>query len=152
VGAKLNLGCSSAHHPGYLNVDIAPPADQIADLNKQWPWADSSIDAILGIDIIEHLPNKIFTMNELHRVLKPGAMAELEVPITPSDCAFADPTHASFWNRKSFCYYEAGHPYHLQYAVAYGITACFKVAEEYVRTMRDGPKLLIKLEKVDTHV
>jgi len=31
-------------------------------------------------------------------------------------------------------------------------TARFRIIEEYVRTMRDGPKLLIKLEKVDTHV
>ena len=145
---KLNLGCSSAHHEGYLNVDRVPPADLVADLSATWPWKDNSIDGILGVDIIEHLPAKIFTMNEIWRVLKPGAIAELEVPTTNGECAFADPTHVSFWNRRSFFYYEAAHPYREQYAGAYGITACFKVVEEYTRSMRDGPKLLIKLEAV----
>jgi predicted SAM-dependent methyltransferase len=146
---KLNLGCSSAHHPGYLNVDIAPPADLIVDLNQnRWPWQTSSIDAILGIDIIEHLPSKIHTLNEIWRVLKPGAIAELEVPTTNGECAFSDPTHVSFWNRQSFHYYEAGHPFRKQYQTAYGIDASFKVVEEYTRTMRTGPKLLIKLEAV----
>ena len=79
---KLNLGCSSAHHEGYLNVDRVPPADLVADLSATWPWKDNSIDGILGVDIIEHLPAKIFTMNEIWRVLKPGAIAELEVPTT----------------------------------------------------------------------
>jgi len=145
---KLNLGCSSNHHDGYINVDRVQPADIIADLRGTWPWQDSSVDGILAIDIIEHLPNKIHTMNEIWRVLKPGAIAEIEVPTTNGECAFADPTHVSFWNRRSFFYYHCGHPYRTQYAIAYGITGCFIVAEEYVRTMRDGPKLLIKLEAV----
>lgn len=145
---KLNLGCSSAHHEGYTNVDLVPPADEIVDLSLRWPWKDNSVVAILGIDIVEHLPDKMHTMNEMWRVLMPGAIAELEVPTTNGECAFADPTHVSFWNRRSFFYYEDGHPYRKQYANAYGIIACFKVVEEYTRTMRDGPKLLIKLEAV----
>ena len=143
---KLNLGCSSSHHPGYMNVDRVPPADAIADLNDWWPWEDSSIDAILAIDIIEHLTDKTRTMNEMWRVLKPGAIAEIEVPTTNGECAFADPTHVTFWNRRSFFYYTNGHEYRRQYADAYGIKACFNLVESYTRTMRDGPKLLIKLE------
>ena len=133
---KLNLGCSSAHHEGFTNVDLCPPADVIADLNGEWPWEDSSIDYILGIDIIEHLTNKINTMNEIWRVLKPEGVAELEVPTTNGECAFADPTHVSFWNSKSFSYFLVGHPYRCQYAEAYGIRAKFTVVESYTRTMR----------------
>lgn len=145
---KLNLGCSSAHHPGFVNVDLVPPADVIANLTHDWPWESDSIDGILAIDIIEHLPNKIHTLNEMWRVLKPGAVAEIEVPDTSGACAFADPTHVSFWNRQAFCYFEDGHAYRAQYETAYGIKARFRVVQEYIRTMRDGPKLLIKLEKV----
>lgn len=145
---KLNLGCSSAVREGYVNVDIVPPADVIADLNASWPWEDSSIDAILAIDIIEHLVNKIYTMNELWRVLRADAVAEIEVPSTNGECAFADPTHVSFWNKRSFFYYDVAHPYHQRYAAAYGIKAKFRVLEQYERTMVDGPKLLIKLKAV----
>lgn len=145
---KLNLGCSSSHREGFVNVDRVPPADIICDLNLDWPWPDSTIEGVLGIDIIEHLPDKIHTMNELWRVLRPGAVAELEVPTTNGECAFADPTHVSFWNRRSFFYVEYCHPYRMQYAGAYGIKAEFVVVESYTRTMRDGPKLLIKLQAV----
>lgn len=145
---KLNLGCSSNLRAGFVNVDIVEPCDQKADLCERWPWEDSSVDYVLAIDIIEHLPDKIHTINELWRVLKPGGIAEIEVPTTNGECAFADPTHVSYWNRTSFFFYERQHPYRIQYAFAYGIRASFEVVEEYTRTMRDGPKLLIKLKVV----
>jgi SAM-dependent methyltransferase len=145
---KLNLGCSSNHREGFVNVDIVPPADQIANLNFDWPWQDSSIDYILAIDLIEHLPEKIHTLNELWRVLKPGAIAEIEVPIAGTPCAVADPTHCSLWDRLSFSYFEHGHELHAQYANPYGIKASFVVGEEYTRTMKYGPKLLIKLKAI----
>lgn len=144
---KLNLGCSSNLRAGFVNVDIVEPCDQKADLRERWPWEDSSIDYVLAIDIIEHLPDKIHTMNELWRVLKHDAIAEIEVPTTNGECAFADPTHVSYWNRTSFFYHQRGHELH-RYMVAYGIVASFEVVEEYTRTMRDGPKLLIKLKAV----
>lgn len=144
---KLNLGCSSNLRAGFVNVDIVPPADQIVDLCFTWPWEDSSIDYVLAIDIVEHLPDKRHTMNEIWRILRPGAIAEIEVPTTNGECAFADPTHASFWNRTSFFYYQNGHDLQ-RYAEAYRIKARFEVVEEYTRTMRDGPKLLIKLRAV----
>ena len=145
---KLNLGCSSNLRDGFVNVDIVPPCDVFADLNNHWPWDTSSVNYVLGIDIIEHLLNKTLTLNELWRVLVPGGIAELEVPTTNGECAFADPTHVSFWNRASFHYYTSGHPYRAQYAAAYGIKADFTIIEEYTRTMKDGPKLLIKLKAV----
>ena len=61
---KLNLGCSTARLAGWTNVDIVPPADQIADLRNPWPWPDSSVDQIAAKDIIEHLPDRLHTMNE----------------------------------------------------------------------------------------
>jgi len=145
---KLNLGCSSVHRAGFVNVDLVEPADVLADLNLRWPWEDSSAEFVLGVDIIEHLEKRIHTLNELWRVMRPGGLAELEVPVAGSECSFADPTHVSFWNRTAFFYCEQGHPYRAQYAKAYGIVACFEVVECYTRTMREGPKLLIKLKAV----
>ena len=74
---KLNLGAADRAIPGYLSVDISPPADVIADLSRRWPWLDSSVDEVVAFDVIEHLPDRIHTMNELHRVLKPGGWVTL---------------------------------------------------------------------------
>src|SRR5207249_8177182 len=61
---RLNLGCADAHETDMWNVDRAGRPDQIADLRFAWPWADSSIEFIRAHDIIEHLPDRIHTMNE----------------------------------------------------------------------------------------
>jgi predicted SAM-dependent methyltransferase len=125
---KLNLGACDRYIEGFLSVDIVPPADIIADLSKVWPWEDSSVDAIKAYDIIEHIANRIHFLNELHRVLKPGAQAEIEVPNSTKGAGFAqDPTHKSAWCMNSFQYFEDGSFAHNRLAGNYGITARFKI-------------------------
>lgn len=146
---KLNLGCCDALLPDHINVDLLPaPGVEVADLRQPWPWADSSVDHVRAWDIIEHLPDKIFTMNELWRVLKPGATAEIAVPTTDGSGAFQDPTHVSFWNRRSFLYYETGNPYRERFARHYGIAAKFRVLREQTDPSVDGPRLTIVLQAV----
>jgi hypothetical protein len=147
---RLNLGCSDRSIPGYLGVDIAqgPAVDVVADLRFRFPWGEGRVEHIIAHDIIEHLPDKIHTMNELYRVLCVGGRVEICVPTTEGPGAFQDPTHVSFWNRRSFLYYEAGNVYRERFAKAYGITAAFKVISEQIDRTIDGPKLTIVLEKV----
>jgi SAM-dependent methyltransferase len=45
------------------------------------------------------------TMKEIHRCLRHGGWAIIEVPSTDGRGAFQDPTHVSFWNSNSFWYY-----------------------------------------------
>jgi Methyltransferase domain/Glycosyl transferase family 2 len=148
---RLNLGCSDRRIPGYLGVDVsasAPAADVVADLRKAWPWADGSVAEVVAHDVIEHLPEKIHTMNELYRVLAPGAIADIVVPTTEGPGAFQDPTHVSFWNRNSFKYFERGNVYRERFARSYGISAAFEVVKESIEQTLDGPKLRIVLSKV----
>jgi glycosyltransferase involved in cell wall biosynthesis len=147
---KLNLGCCDAAIGGFVNVDIVagPGVDEVADLSKPWPWVDNSVEYVRAWDIIEHLPNKIMTMNEMYRVLAPGGRAEIAVPTTDGTGAFQDPTHVSFWNRRSFLYYEAGNPYRERFAASYGITARFRPVWERTDQSADGPRLTIILEAV----
>lgn len=146
---RLNLGCSNAHVSGYLNVDICPPADIIADLSRApWPWEDSTIEFIRAHDVIEHLPNKIQTMNEIWRALQPEGKVEIIVPTTDGPGAFQDPTHVSFWHRRSFLYYESGCPYRERFAKSYGIKAAFRVLASREDMTQDGPKLSITLAAV----
>ena len=146
---KLNLGCCDAPLPGYLNVDLVAGAGvEVADLRQPWPWPESSVEFVRAWDIIEHLPDKIFTMNELWRVLKPGGRAEIAVPTTEGTGAWQDPTHVSFWNRRSFLYYEAGNPYRERFARHYGIRAKFRTISERTEPSPDGPRLTIVLAAV----
>jgi hypothetical protein len=146
---KLNLGCCDAPLPDFINVDLIPgPGIEVVDLRQPWPWADNAIEHIRAWDIIEHLPDKIFTMNELWRVLKPGGTAEIAVPTTEGTGAFQDPTHVSFWNRRSFLYYEAGNPYRERFARHYGIQAKFRTVQERIDHTQDGPRLTIVLRAV----
>jgi SAM-dependent methyltransferase len=146
---KLNLGSSDATLRGFINVDIVPgPGIEVADLTKTWPWPESSVDYVRASHIIEHLPDKIFTMNELWRVLKPCGRADIAVPTTDGPGAFQDPTHVSFWNRRSFLYYEEGSPYRESIAKPYGILARFHVVRERMDDTFDGPVLAITLEAV----
>jgi SAM-dependent methyltransferase len=133
---KVNLGCSDRPRDGYLNVDRSKPAWAtsenflLADLSLPWPWPDSSIDVIRADDIIEHLPDKMLTMNEAHRVLVPGGRFEIFVPTTDGRGAFQDPTHVSYWNRNSFFYWTDGDPHYIRFREAYGMRGSFKVISE----------------------
>jgi predicted SAM-dependent methyltransferase len=124
---KLNLGCSDAHREGYVNVDIAEPYDEYADLTKRWPWDDNSVSIILAYDIFEHLPNKIHTLNEAYRVLKPGGLLDMVVPTTDGRGAFQDPTHCSYWNLNSLFYLEHGNAHNTRFAKAYGMVHQFEI-------------------------
>ena len=160
---KLNLGCNDAHKVGYVNVDCAPPADQIVDLSlTRWPWEDSSVDEILAFDVFEHIDSKIHTMNESWRVLRNGGLLILAVPcvmlsdgrVNPG--AFADPTHSSFWtmdDRYYFCQ-EWNNPRgeRGRLGPAYGIKALFRevkwALKEYGAGAERRSKIMAILEAV----
>lgn len=145
---KLNLGCCDNHLEGYINVDRCPPADQIVDLAGPWPWPDNSIEYILAQDVIEHLPDKIHTMNSIWRVLEPGGTVWIEVPTTDGPGAWQDPTHCSYWNRNSFWYYTVGNPHYERFHKHYGIAGGFNVVGETMTWVDGIPKLSILLEAV----
>jgi hypothetical protein len=146
---KLNLGCSDAPLPGFVNVDVAPgPGVEVVDLRRPWPWPDGSVGHVRAWDIIEHLPDQLLTMNELWRVLAPGGTAEIVVPTTDGSGAWQDPTHVSYWNRRSFLYFEAGSPYRERLARSYGIRASFRVVGERTEQNADGARLIITLAAV----
>ncbi len=150
---KLNLGACDRKFPGYLSVDICAPADVIADLTHPWPWEDSTVGAVKAFDIAEHIENKIHFMNELHRVCRPGAVVEIEVPsATKGAGAFQDPTHRSYWTMNSFQYFQAGSNAVRRFARSYGITARFTVRSLTERQYQDVKepvwKILAVLEAV----
>lgn len=75
---KLDLAIGNAPKvDGFLGVDIVKTdsTDIVADLTKPWPFEDNSIDEARCHHFFEHLEphERVHFMNELYRVLKPGA-------------------------------------------------------------------------------
>jgi SAM-dependent methyltransferase len=105
---KLDLGCGTRKASGFLGVDSEPFAgvDVVADLRKPWPWPDSSVGEVYCSHFLEHLEaaERIHFVNELYRVLAPGAKARIITPHWASGRAFGDLTHkwppvSEFWYR-----------------------------------------------------
>jgi glycosyltransferase involved in cell wall biosynthesis len=100
----VDLGGALNSPKGYESYD-RHNADIVGDLNEDWNLEDNSVGLLRAHDIIEHLKDPIHTMNEAWRVLPHGGVLDILVPSTDGAGAWCDPTHVSFWNKRSFRYY-----------------------------------------------
>ncbi|MDR1997303.1 MAG: class I SAM-dependent methyltransferase [Candidatus Margulisbacteria bacterium] len=128
---KVDLCCGIRKPEGFVGVDHFPGenVDLVADLNERFPFEDNSVDLLRAHDAIEHLPDRIHTMNEIWRVCKPGATADIFVPSTDGRGAFQDPTHVSYWNINSFMYYSVDYPQTLELCRRYGFQGAFRIKQ-----------------------
>jgi acetyltransferase-like isoleucine patch superfamily enzyme/SAM-dependent methyltransferase len=126
---RIDLGCGSRKAPGFIGVDIfpAPGVDIVADLATAFPFEDSSVDVVRAHDFIEHLTDRLRTMNEIWRICKDGALVDLFVPSSDGRGAFQDPTHVSFWNINSFPYFTVEYPAYLELCQCYGFRGAFSL-------------------------
>jgi predicted SAM-dependent methyltransferase len=105
---KLNLGSGRDNRSGYVNVDLVPlpGMDVLCDLRHfPWPFKDGSIAEVVAIHVVEHLPNTLRVMEEVHRITRPGARITIEVPHYKHSNAYKDPTHVRFFTEESFDYF-----------------------------------------------
>ena len=107
--AKFDLGCGGSKPDGYIGLDQNQQGqtDIVCDLSKGIPLPDNYADEIRAYDFIEHIADKLFLINEIHRVSKPGCIIDISVPSTDGRGAWQDPDHKSWWNENSFYYYTA---------------------------------------------
>lgn len=90
-----------------------------------WPTGDSTVEHIWSSHFLEHVPagvdHRIRVFNEAHRVLVPGGIFEIKLPLINwldketgerrygGWEAIADPTHVSYWCApESFLYFTGG--------------------------------------------
>ncbi len=116
----LDVGCGINKHPGSIGIDrnAATRADIVADLDHfPFPVRDGAFDQVRAIHVIEHVADVIKTMEEFHRVLKPGGRVILATPHYTDFSSFCDPTHRWHLNSFSFRYFgtdNAGFGYYSQ--------------------------------------
>jgi hypothetical protein len=108
----LNLGCGRKLMAGALNVDrsLEVGADLVHDLNcVPWPLPSGEFREVHAYDVIEHLDDVIGTMEEIHRVCRPGAIVHIAVPHFSCANAFTDITHRHCFGSFSFDYFDPTH-------------------------------------------
>ena len=87
--------------------------DVVWDLNNRpLPFADAEFDEIAAYDVLEHVGGQgdwrgyFDEMAEYHRLLKPGGVFGVIVPVGPD--AFADPGHTRFFADHHFMFLDQG--------------------------------------------
>lgn len=142
---KLDLGCGGKKcDESFVGVDALalPGVDVVMDIRvAPWPWADNSVEYAFSSHFVEHLTGeeRIGFFNELWRVMKPGAQAEIVTPDWSHASAYGDPTHkwppmSSWyvvyldrkWREANICHI----PYTCDFTGTYGYTPDLRFANQ----------------------
>ncbi len=108
----LDVGCGIRKFPGAIGIDYnsASAADVVCDLDSfPYPFADRVFDGLRAIHVIEHVTDVVRTMEEFHRLVKPGGRVRIETPHYTDYSSFCDPTHKHHLNSFSFRYFGQDH-------------------------------------------
>jgi SAM-dependent methyltransferase len=107
------IGGADQSAPGWVTFE-GSHGRTLADLRYRWPWDDSSVGAFNAHDLLQYLPDKQHTMNEIHRCLAPGGWLLSTTPSALGQGAYMDPRICSQWVRNSFYYWtDAAYARHI---------------------------------------
>lgn len=101
----LDVGCGQNKFPGAIGIDANPrtQADIIHDLGVfPYPFGDDEFDEVISRHVIEHVPDVLGFVNELHRITKPGGRIKIVTPHYSNPDWATDPTHRNHFNSYSF--------------------------------------------------
>ena len=107
----LDVGCGRRKQPGAIGVDkvAGTDADVLCDLDRGGlPFADNSFDQVRAIHIVEHTLDLVKTIEEFHRVTRPGGTLYIVTPHYTDFISFTDPTHRWHLSSLSFRYFYPG--------------------------------------------
>src|SRR3989344_6063975 len=104
MGKKLmlNFGCGNIQKKGYINIDLhkIPGVDMVLDMEKYpYPFKDNSADKIACESVLQFLNDVGKTMEEFHRILKPGGVLFVHVPHFTSKNTWKNP-----YQKRGFSY------------------------------------------------
>ena len=109
----IDIGCGPAKQEGYIGVDKHDYSNLYKedficrDIEKHGlPFCDNSANEIWARDVMEHIHDLIFVMNECWRVLKPDGIITISVPLFGTAGSIKDPTHVRFFLPETFSYFE----------------------------------------------
>lgn len=105
----LDIGCGKKkQEAGAIGVDCQPgsTADVLANLAAfPWPFAEACATRIYLSHFLEHQPDILRVMAEVHRIGKAGAEVIIVTPHYSSPDSYTDPTHQHHLGLRSFDYF-----------------------------------------------
>jgi SAM-dependent methyltransferase len=113
----LDLGCGDrkykedgARVTGLDKYNV-PGVDVVHDINKPLPFKANSFDKVVSRFVFEQIrPEKLpKLMKEIHRILRPFGVLELELAYYSGWAQWNDPLHVNFFSYYSFDRYEKDH-------------------------------------------
>lgn len=143
---NIEIGGGTKLQTGWVNLDPAHgegPWRRLAQ-DVPWPTADNSVSEIKAFHVMEHIPAgapRINVMNEAHRVLVPGGVFEIVVPLNVGTWhAIADPTHVSLWVKESFHYFDGLFAPNADYGIKFWTTLELFVYEGWEGHWKGTPR------------
>jgi SAM-dependent methyltransferase len=101
----LDVGCGQNKFACAIGIDANPlsHADVIHDLGTfPYPFNDSEFEEIICRHVIEHVPDVLAFVAELHRITKAGGRLQIVTPHYSNPDWATDPTHRNHFNSYSF--------------------------------------------------
>ncbi len=105
---RLNIGAGHTYIPGFINVDIDERAEVSLDLScEKLPFPDDSVQTVISIATLEHIPDYLFALNEIHRVLRHDGELLLLLPyVTLTEHHLVNPYHLHNFSERSFDFFD----------------------------------------------
>ncbi len=105
----IDIGCGKKkQEAGAIGLDRQPgsAADVLCELAQfPWPIRDGCAERIYLSHFLEHQPDILRAMAEVHRIARPGAEVIAVTPHYSSPDSFTDPTHVHHLGLHSFDYF-----------------------------------------------
>lgn len=118
---------------GSTTVQNANPSEGLVPVQGRLPFPTGSIKSIITHHCFEHIGDGFIRLvDECHRVLEPGGILRVIVPLFPSHAAVADPDHKRYFlidTFNSFVGTEQGDSWMESFSTPY-TTARFKEGEK----------------------
>lgn len=113
---RLSVGCGRTWAEGFEGLDSVYFGQKyivnLEDNPLVIPIDDNTVEEADMFNTIEHLtrPAALRALNELHRIMKAGAILTIITPDAEKSIALAlqDPTHVSMWIKGTFTQYICG--------------------------------------------
>jgi SAM-dependent methyltransferase len=105
---RLNLGAAKTYIPGFVNIDIHESAEVSLDLGvERLPFADDSVSTVVSHHTLEHVPDYLFALGEIHRVLEHDGELLLSLPYaTLTENHMVNPYHLHNFTERSFDFFD----------------------------------------------
>jgi SAM-dependent methyltransferase len=106
---ELNLGAAKTYIPGFVNIDIDEKAELSLDLGvEELPFADNSVRTVVSLHTLEHVPDYLFALGEIHRVLRHDGELLLSLPyVTLTEHHLVNPYHLHNFSERAFDFFDA---------------------------------------------